>query len=71
MEDIAELMDYADREIKNEDLIEVLQNLEEEAEGSTEEVQKNFTVDGLAGVLELEAVDSNTECVNKVERGMI
>ncbi|XP_028659019.1 tigger transposable element-derived protein 1-like [Erpetoichthys calabaricus] len=80
VEDIAELVDYADGELTNEDLIELeaMQHLEEEEEERTEVVKKKFTVHGLAGVfskinvamLELEAMDPNTECFNKVECGM-
>ncbi|GBM93140.1 hypothetical protein AVEN_27380-1 [Araneus ventricosus] len=47
-----ELVDYADGELTNEDIIDVeaLQHLEEEEGQRTEEVQKKFTVHGLAGV---------------------
>ncbi|XP_023236446.1 uncharacterized protein LOC111635652 [Centruroides sculpturatus] len=74
VEDIAELVDYADGELTNEDLIELeaMQYLEEEEDERTEEVKKKFTAHGLAGVfskinaamLELEAMDPNTECFN-------
>ncbi|XP_023230772.1 sphingomyelin phosphodiesterase 4-like [Centruroides sculpturatus] len=46
VEDIAELVDYANGELTNEDLIEleVMQYLEEEEDERTEEVKKKFTI---------------------------
>jgi len=81
VEDIEELVEYVEGELTNEDLIELeaQQQLEEEEEEERmEEVQKKFTVKGLAGVfskvnaaiLELEGMDPNVERFTKVERQM-
>ncbi|XP_059583233.1 tigger transposable element-derived protein 1-like [Alligator mississippiensis] len=81
VKDIEELVEYVEGELTNEDLIdlEAQQHLEEEEEEErTEEVQKKFTVNGLAGVfskmnaaiLELEGMDLNVERFTKVERQM-
>lgn len=80
VEDIVELVDYAGGELTKDDLIEleVLQHLEEEGNKRIEEMQKRFTVHGLASVfskinaamLELEAMDPNIERFNDVEHGM-
>lgn len=63
VEDTKEVVEYVDRELTNEDLIqvEVQQHIEEEEE-RMEEVQKVFTVKGLAGVfLKMNTVLSELE----------
>ncbi|XP_059583646.1 tigger transposable element-derived protein 1-like [Alligator mississippiensis] len=83
VKDIEELVKYVEGELTNEDLIELeaqqhLEEEQEEEEERMEEVQKKFTVNGLAGVfskvnaaiLELEGMDPNVERFTKVERQM-
>nr|XP_020665086.1 tigger transposable element-derived protein 1 [Pogona vitticeps]XP_020665087.1 tigger transposable element-derived protein 1 [Pogona vitticeps] len=80
VEDIEELVEYVEGELTNEDLIELeaQQRLEEAEEEEKVEVQKKFTVKGLAGVfskvnaalLELEGMDPNVERFTRVEQQM-
>ncbi|XP_018419693.1 PREDICTED: tigger transposable element-derived protein 1-like [Nanorana parkeri] len=76
LQDIKELVEYTEGELSTEDLIELEAQQHLEEEGRIEEVPKNFTAKGLAGVfskvnaamLELEAMDPIVERFTKVER---
>lgn len=81
--DIKQSVEFVELELSNEDLIEMesqqhLEQEEEEQEETMKEVQKKFTVRGLAGVFskvnaalsQLESMDPNVERFSKVELQM-